>query len=601
MFSLFLEYLPLEMSLPTSINTSAGISMNAFPFTFSLSSSAKEVLPAMLCDNRNLILSGAAVALLLVAQYVHARKKDINVPTVGPSGRLTSYLGAIRLLIDARETLQEGYRKYSTFKIPQLYGWLVVVNTPELIEEVRKAPDDKLSFIEATEDNLAVKYTMGSLIYGNHYHVGLVRSQLTRNLEALYDEIYDEVVQAFEDNINIPQAIGGKPSHSEWVSVNAQDMVMKTIARTSNRAFVGLPTCRNEDYIDLIVRYTLDVIKGSLLINMVPDFLKTFVGEFLTSLPRSLNRGVKHLRPVIEYRLAQAEKYGGKDWPGKSNDMLTWLMDDGPENEKRDVRALTQRILTINFASVHTSTLSFTHVLLHLASRPEDIKSLREEAEQIVGAEGWSRASIAKMRKVDSYIKEGLRVHGIALLTLERKAMEEFTLSDGTVLPAGAHVTCNISSVHRDERYYANASEFDGFRFARSASGSDSDSGSGDAGVSKTTMKAEGKKNEESETETRADENTGTATRDQMVSTSTEFLPFGHGRHGCPGRFFAALELKTMLAYLVMTYDMKLDVEEKGEGKGGERTPPKASYFASAVMPDSKARILFRKRSAPAS
>ncbi|KAL5480959.1 hypothetical protein ACEPAI_9900 [Sanghuangporus weigelae] len=535
----------------------------------------------------------AVIVLLSVAQYVHAKKKDINVPTVGSSGRLTSYLSAIKLLIDARESLQEGYRKYSTFKIPKLYGWLVIVNTPELVEEVRKAPDDKLSFIEATEDYLAVKYTMGPLIYGNHYHVDLVRSQLTRNLEALYDEIYDEIVQAFEDNINIPQVVGGKPSHSEWVSVNAQDMVTKTIARTSNRAFVGTRTTSTSSS---DTRSTSSKARSSS--NMVPDFLKTFVGEFLTSVPRSLRRGVKHLQPVIEYRLAQAEKYGRKDWPGKPNDMLTWLMDDGPENEKRDVRALTQRILTINFASVHTSTLSFTHVLLHLASHPGDIKPLFEEAERIVKAEGWSRASIAKMRKVDSYIKEGLRVHGIGVLTLERKAMEEYTLSDGTVLPVGAHVTCNISSVHRDERYYANASEFDGFRFARSTSGSDSDSG--DARTSKIAMQEKKEEEEESGTEMRGNEDTGTATRGQMVSTSTEFLPFGHGRHGCPGRFFAALELKTMLAYLVMTYDMKLDLEEKGEGKG-KRAPPKASYFASAVMPDSKARILFRKRSASAS
>jgi hypothetical protein len=34
-----------------------------------------------------------------------------EIPTVGPSGRLTSYIGAIRYLVDANNMLKEGYCK----------------------------------------------------------------------------------------------------------------------------------------------------------------------------------------------------------------------------------------------------------------------------------------------------------------------------------------------------------------------------------------------------------------------------------------------------------------------------------------------------------
>ena len=44
-----------------------------------------------------------------------------------------------------------------------------------------------------------------------------------------------------------------------------------------------------------------------------------------------------------------------------------------------------------------------------------------------------------------------------------------------------------------------------------------------------------------------------------------------------------------MLAYLVMNYDMKLDAED-GKAK------PLALNFASATIPDPKARVLFRRR-----
>ena len=43
-------------------------------------------------------------------------------------------------------------KKYTTFKIPLLEQWLIVVNTPELIEELRKAPDDKMSVSQAIAD-----------------------------------------------------------------------------------------------------------------------------------------------------------------------------------------------------------------------------------------------------------------------------------------------------------------------------------------------------------------------------------------------------------------------------------------------------------------
>ena len=54
-----------------------------------------------------------------------------------------------------------------------------------------------------------------------------------------------------------------------------------------------------------------------------------------------------------------------------------------------------------------------------------------------------------------------------------------------------------------------------------------------------------------------------------------------------PGRFFAAVELKALLAFLVINYDFKL---ADGEGR------PSTFYFADAVIPDPSAKLMFRKR-----
>ena len=43
----------------------------------------------------------------------------------------------------------------------------------------------------------------------------------------------------------------------------------------------------------------------------------------------------------------------------------------------------------------------------------------------------------------------------------------------------------------------------------------------------------------------------------ELVATSDTFLPFSYGRYACPGRFFVALEMKLILAYMVMNYDFE--------------------------------------------
>lgn len=46
--------------------------------------------------------------------------------------------------------------------------------------------------------------------------------------------------------------------------------------------------------------------------------------------------------------------------------------------------------------------------------------------------------------------------------------------------------------------------------------------------------------------------------RNQFVTTNESNLMFGYGRHACPGRFFAANEIKLILARLILDYDIKL-------------------------------------------
>lgn len=46
--------------------------------------------------------------------------------------------------------------------------------------------------------------------------------------------------------------------------------------------------------------------------------------------------------------------------------------------------------------------------------------------------------------------------------------------------------------------------------------------------------------------------------RNQFVTTNEQNLAFGYGRHACPGRFFAANEIKMIVAKMILDYDIKM-------------------------------------------
>src|ERR1700735_1332875 len=151
---------------------------------------------------------------------------------------------------------------------------------------------------------------------------------------------------------------------------------------------------------------------------------------------------------------------------------------------------------------------------------------------------------------------------------LSRLALRSFTFSNGVTVPAGTLIVVP-GAVHKDGESYPNPEEFDGFRFAKLRE-RDGDAVAGH----------------------------------QALSTSTDHLTFGYGRHAwcvfvfvsthcshsyfsiSPGRFFAANEVKALLAHFVVTYDIKFE-----EGKQAPR-----SFQIGSIRVPGKANVMFRKR-----
>ncbi|KAH9477541.1 Cytochrome P450 monooxygenase 103 [Psilocybe cubensis] len=483
------------------------------------------------------ILLGAYFLVRFIRAPTH---KLGHIPTVGSSNIFLSYFDALRYFREAHEMIQEGYEKYNgtPFKVSTMARWLVMVSGKDMIEDLRRASDDELSFNDAVGESIQTDYTIGPQIRTDPYHTAIVRTPLTRNLAIKFTDIKDEISTAFEEIV--------PNTGNEWTTFPALSTIMHIVCRTSNRLFVGLPLCRDPDWVKLNQQFTVDVIVSGQIINMFPPILRPIVGRLLTTVPSSIKRAMKHIGPQIEAQLEREKNSSHDDNP---NNLISWLLDEaqGPQRLPRD---LVTRVLSINFAAIHTTSHALTHALFYLASCPEYVQPMREEVEAVIEADGWTKLSMGKMRKLDSFIRESQRL-SIGAVIMSRKVVKDFTFSNGVTIPAGTHIAVTSNATHMDPTLYEDPHTFKGFRFA----------------------------------EMREEE--GESIKHLLVSLSPDYLVFGLGRHACPGRFFAANELKAMLAYILLNYDIKLPND-------GPR--PQNQWFMGAASPNRTAELMFRKR-----
>ncbi|GJE99514.1 cytochrome P450 [Phanerochaete sordida] len=485
------------------------------------------------------------VALALLLQSVYSAWILRHIPTEGSSTiPLLSYKGAYDFLDDITGVFNRGYAKYKgrLFKVAFTDRWIVVVTGKDLLDDLHRLPKDTTSFMHAAGDLTGSPYIFGHGMIDDPWHVPIIRDRLTKHLPSAFPAIYDEISTSLRELM---------PSCAkEWTPVPALKLSRTIVARTSNRVFVGLPVCRNEGFLNLLVDFASDVGRTRNILAWVSPAFKGVVAKMVTKVRPRIEAGMRYLGPTIKERRDLARQLGDS-WSDKPDDMLQWMVDavsarHGPDED------VVRGVFATNFAAINTSSSSFTHALYHLAANPRYIDPLREEVDAVIAEEGWTKTALGKMWRLDSFMRESLRHNSINPFTVRRKALKTFAFSDGTVIPRGTVLVTPPYATHFDEGNFDNAAAFDPWRFVHE------------------------------------EERDNSPAKHQFVTASTEYVGWGHGKHACPGRFFAATELKIMMAYVVVHYDVKFERE-------GVR--PANVHKALTISPDPKAQVLFRERS----
>ncbi|KAF9900592.1 hypothetical protein BX616_002554 [Lobosporangium transversale] len=107
-------------------------------------------------------------------------------------------------------------------------------------------------------------------------------------------------------------------------------------------------------------------------------------------------------------------------------------------------------------------------------------------------------------------------------VTVNQRALKDYIFSNGVKIPKGAKVIINTRSGHTGPEVGEDATEFRPWRF-----------------VDKPKA---------------------------AVKVGPDFLPFGLGRHACPGRFMAIMEIK-IIGALIVTKFFKIEMQDPSKTK----------------------------------
>jgi hypothetical protein len=117
--------------------------------------------------------------------------------------------------------------------------------------------------------HLKVSYTVGPTMISNKLHVTALK-EFNKSLSKHFRELVDEMKLAFP--VYFPVNItDGKP---DWVPVKVYQTALPMLCRTTNRMFVGEDLCKHPDWININIKFTMDVVIGAQIISLFPEFLQ---------------------------------------------------------------------------------------------------------------------------------------------------------------------------------------------------------------------------------------------------------------------------------------------------------------------------------------
>ncbi|USP74620.1 glycoside hydrolase family 5 protein [Curvularia clavata] len=267
--------------------------------------------------------------------------------------------------------------------------------------------------------------------------------------------------------------------------------------------------------------YAASAFASGFFMGIFPSILKPLVPWFSAG-PRNtkqkLNQARAILEPILEKRNQEKAEAKKKGEPAPVyNDALEWL-EKGSQGITID--AATYQ-MALSFVAIHTTSDLLTQALTRFAIDPSLVQELRKVIIHVLSVNGLKKLGFANLKLMDRLDSLRLLQSTITLLSMRRVAKEKVVLPNGFVIQKGQYVGINGDNMI-NPKVYLDPETYDPYRHYRMR------------------------------------KDPSQAMKAHLVSTHPDNLTFGYGIHSCPGRFFAANEIKIALCHLLLKYDWEL-------------------------------------------
>ncbi|KAH8887206.1 cytochrome P450 [Thozetella sp. PMI_491] len=536
----------------------------------------------LLVGSRPLFYVGLAVVFTGAAFYLYQSLFTVRYPPELP--RLGAKEGISwremkqKFMTDCTAVFEDAYENFSkkgrAVIIPVFGPNDEVILPPTSLHWLCKQPDSVVSSLDAQVDAIGLDYTLGHKFAYDPWGGMLIKTDLNSALEIVCAVMNEEVGAAVE-------SIFGNDTEN-WKEIDLFPACRMVAGRPTLRFTLGdspegQRLCKDEAFVNSCYGVLDGMLDAAGAMAAVRRVFRPIYGRWASRImPPKINDMKTRLHPLFKERMEilqqQATDKNMKVPQDVLQMMLQYAAKERPD-EACNLDDMTRRLAVSNFGTMHQTIITLHNIFLNVLDSDKEfntISVLREEVAKVLGdgtdtsSMKWTRAKVSSMTRADSVARETLRAHSFIGRTVQRLviAPEGVVTEDGIRLPRGTMVSILAHQSQTDSDTFKDPFKYDPFRFSRPREAA-ADAATGRPGLTNLSF----------------------------VSTSSDYLAFSHGKHACPGRFLVDFELKMILAYAVMNYD--LEFPESYESK----RPPN-TWFSGFGIPPLDAKIRVRRRRA---
>ncbi|KAL2827744.1 cytochrome P450 [Aspergillus cavernicola] len=500
--------------------------------------------------------SFCSALLLLLWYWVYVRlrvnksqgQSRRNIILVEPSIYVLKLIRGLEYIWNGPEILRQAHVTDTPYAIPTPETYQVHFSSAAHIKQLIQAPDTYLSLHALAKDTFQPNYTMNGLAVDDcmsangTIHQRALQGELRSQLPALSQPLSGCIARTLTKETTASELLA-----DSWRPLQIFPLAKRLVASANALIFFGPQVSSDPTFLKAALEYPEHMMETAEALRLLPSWLAPFVAPHLMRGHRALTTLLDYLTPVVESRLLDPHP--------QQVDCVQFFVNAVVHKKQQDkwsAQRIVQVLLGIWFASVHQPAMCLFYALDDLCLHPEYIQSLRDEVSGTMLNEPRPEPdiNIDTLPLLNAFLKESARLNPTDSISVRRKVLRPFTFSDGTRLAKDDIACISLQPILQSPENYADPLIFNPYRFVNSAK-------------------------------------SGSSSSSKFTDADVTFPIWGLGKHACPGRHYASLLLKLVLAHVLLRYEIKMP-----DGKPEKRS----FYWRSAIVPRSGAVLYLRER-----